>query len=259
MKFVPKELDETADVSRGKRTVESWLGAAIKTAVGLLAAYIVIGLLADVIVYNISSETEANWFAEFGRVVGARRPKDDADFERAKRILEKLKSSADLRPLPYELALIDLAAPNAVAVPGGCIGVTRSLLQEVETEKGLAMVLAHEFGHHQHRHCLERLGRALLFGLALNFVVGDSNWIIESAVAVAEAGWSRDQEREADEFGLRLVHQAYGDTEGCLEFFKLVREKYDERHAIFVGFFATHPLTEERLETLRELQRELNR
>ena len=45
---------------------------------------------------------------------------------------------------------------------------------------------------------------------------------------LAEAGYSRRQEQEADEFGMRLVHSVYGSTADCLEFYQLVERKYLE-------------------------------
>jgi Zn-dependent protease with chaperone function len=63
-----------------------------------------------------------------------------------------------LLPLPYRLSVLPTDVPNAFALPGGGVGVTRGLLLEVTTEIGLAMVLAHELGHHHHRHTVRRLG-----------------------------------------------------------------------------------------------------
>jgi predicted Zn-dependent protease len=150
--------------------------------------------------------------------------------------------------------------PNAVAVPGGGVGVTQGLLDRVQTETGLAMVLAHELGHHQHRHALKRIGRGLIFTIALGLILGgDVASVAQIGLDVAETSYSRGQETESDEFGLRRLFQTYGTTEGCLEFFEMMQKEFETDSQRWMAFFSTHPLTSERIAHLRELAGELEK
>ena len=63
MKFIPKELKETADISRGKTGFRGWVRNAVVAVLTLGLLYLGIGVVTDLIVVNISEETEAQWFA----------------------------------------------------------------------------------------------------------------------------------------------------------------------------------------------------
>ena len=136
--------------------------------------------------------------------------------------------------------------------------MTRALLQEVKSETGLATVLAHELGHQAHRHGLKRFGRVLLWRMLLNFALADVDISgLEIALSATEASYSRDQEREADVFGMRLVHEVYGDTQGALEIFELVQREHEQGDAQWTGLLTSHPLTAERIAYLKRLQQQL--
>ncbi len=255
MKFIPKELKETADISRGKTGFRGWVRNAVVAVLTLGLLYLGIGVVTDLIVVNISEETEAQWFAW---TIHETAEVDSEEFQRGRRIFQLLITSSELRPLPYQLFLMDIPQPNAVAVPGGGVGVTGALLQEVTSEIGLATVLAHELGHQQHRHGLKRFGRALLWRMLVNVALADADISgLEVALTATEASYSRDQEREADIFGMKLVHEVYGDTEGALEFFELVQREYDQGNSRWTGLLSSHPLTAERIAYLKRLQQQL--
>lgn len=255
MKFVPKELKETVDISRGKIGLRGWVKNAVVAVLTLGVLYLGIGVVTNLILAILPDKTEARWFA---RMI-AEAPKEDGhEFRHAQRVFQHLTASSDLRPLPYQLFVLDSSHPNAVAVPGGGVGVTRGLLREVRSEIGLATVLAHELGHQQYRHGLKRLGRALLWRMLLSFALGGVDTSgLEVVLKVTEAGYSREQEREADVFALKLVHDIYGDTQGALEFFELVQREYEQGNARWTGLLSSHPLTAERIVYLKQIQQQL--
>ncbi len=255
MKFVPKTLTHTADISRGKLTLKGWLSGALSAVVIIGVIYLGAGLATDLIVTNLSETTEARWFAWMYQ--GASKSLDhDA---RSQDIFEQLIAAAELRPLPYHLFSLDIDLPNAVALPGGGVGVTTSLLEQVKSDIGLATVLAHELGHHQHRHGLKRFGRVLLWKLLLSFVLGGTDISgLDLALNVTAASYSREQEREADRFGLTLVHQLYGHTNGALEFFEFIQQEHGRSQSSWSALLSSHPLTAERLADLRQLQHDLH-
>ena len=254
MKFVPKPLHKTADVSRGDRSWQSFLKNALGVVIVLGLIYLGLGLLADLFAYSIPERWEAKLFTwgPGGSSGGSER------FLQAEEVFQRLLDAAELRSLPYRLFEIHKDVPNAVAVPGGGVGITTGLLDSVRSDVGLATVLGHELGHQQGRHCLKGLGRSILYEAAMMVLFGESgNSVMDVSLQLGESSYSRSQEREADEFGLRLVHEVFGHTEGSLEFFEYVKQEYDEGRPQWGAFMATHPLTEERIAYLKDLQADL--
>jgi predicted Zn-dependent protease len=223
----------------------------VRVAVALVVAYVGLGVVAEGVAAWVPTSWEARlpapgWMARSGHEAGR---------TRAQTTLDRLLAASDLRPLPYRIVVIEAPAPNAFAIPGGTIGVTSGLLERVQSARGLAMVLAHELGHHHERDTVRRLGRGLLLYAPLALVLGDS--FPSLTVQLAEVRYSRAQERAADDFGLRLVHQAYGETAGALEFFEQVRRETSRGTGVWRRLAGTHPPTAERTQALEALAREL--
>ncbi len=254
MKFVPKHLPETGDVSSGKRLP----GDRLKTIVGfflfLAIIYILLGFLAAGISKFIPDRWEQKLAGEY--FYSEEEELDSESLEYPQQILDKLLADESLRELDYTLFILENSEPNAVAVPGGGIGLTPPIIELLEMEKGLAFVLAHEIGHHENRHIIEGLSRGLLFSivgaLLLNY---DGLSPATMALETAEKGYSRRKEREADEFALRLVYEKYGDISGSLEFFQKMRTSAHE--SAWEKYFSTHPMTEVRIAYLQNLGNKL--
>jgi Zn-dependent protease with chaperone function len=120
------------------------------------------------------------------------------------------------------------------------------------------MVIGHELGHQQHRHSLKAIGRNLLYAGALMLVFGDDyGAFFDVALDLADLAHSREQELEADAYGLRLVHRRYGHTKGSLEFFEKLAENAATRGSKLASMLSTHPYTPERLERLKRLAKKL--
>jgi predicted Zn-dependent protease len=253
--YVPRELRETADVSRGRFDARDTARRVLRLAAVLVVAYVALGFVAE----GVATWLPTSWEA---RLIVPERWATVGDHEvartRAQATLERLLAAGTVRPLPYRLVVVETATPNAFAIPGGTIGVTSGLIERVESERGLAMVLAHELGHHHERHTVRRLGRALLLYVPLALLLGDQGAVTTVTLQLAERRYSRTQERAADALGLRLVHAAYGDTRGALEFFEEVQRETARGAGAWSGLAATHPPTAERIEALETLARELD-
>lgn len=190
---------------------------------------------------------ESGWFAPEGLVQpSTEQHKVEAELQR---LLDKL-----LRPetsLPVQVHyLADESTPNAFATLGGHIFITRGLIEAVQSENGLAMVLAHEYAHVQQRHpmilLLEQLSFSVLFGLAGGADVG--GLVGQHSSMLTLLAFSRDMERSADAYALERLQATYGHSQGADEFFQHVLEQ-DESH--WQQFLQTHPLTSERISNIR--------
>lgn len=121
-------------------------------------------------------------------------------------------AAAGERPgLPWTFRVVDDPGVNAFAVPGGFIYVTRGLLAHLNSEAQLASVVGHEIGHVTARHTVSQMSNQQLagLGLALGSVVSSGfaryAGLANSAMSVLFLKYSRDDEQQADDLGLRYM------------------------------------------------------
>jgi Zn-dependent protease with chaperone function len=166
------------------------------------------------------------------------------------KMLGELGGAAGL-PLP-EVSVIASPIPNAVALPGGKIFLFQGLLRTAQNPDEIAGVLAHEIGHVVHRDGMRKLiesgGTSFFIGLLFGDVAG-SGAALFAARQLFEASYSRDAERNADAFAV-VTMQRLGRSPAPLGEL-LMRVTGDERSRA-LSILATHPLTGERLETLKQ-------
>ena len=252
MQWEPRDLPENnvTDVHPLRELVVLVGGIAAATVVLTLALALVI----DGIVRVLPPEWEARAFSGLWNELDATA---DDRHPAVKELLDRLAVHWTDNPYELQLFIIDSPDPNAFALPGGAIGVTRGLLDDAESENELAFVLAHELGHFEGRHHLRGISRSLAVSLVLGAVTGGSSgtlltqWISN----VTGLGFAREHEREADRFGLGVVVAEYGHTAGATDFF----EKLPDAEAGSVGrmkaWLATHPVSPERIAALKRAAR----
>ena len=147
-----------------------------------------------------------------------------------------------------------LLGPNAFALPGGTIVITDELVKLLEDKpEALVGVLGHELGHVKHRHGMRLTLRASGAGLATGVLLGDFSVALAGAPALlAQKGYSRDFEREADDYARTLMRGAHVDPAVMVSFFERVRKLRAEQgdgpeSNAFAIAFSSHPADEERI------------
>ncbi len=157
---------------------------------------------------------------------------------------------------------------NASMMPNGAMQVWTGLLLRARNEAEFAYVIGHEIGHYLRRHTLKRMvdirakTDALVFvklaiGAAGGYrLAGDFAQLLAMASISA---YSRDQERESDSVGFRLLVDAgYDPYQAAPIWRRLIAESEaadEDQRSIF---FASHPAPKERAETLEKLAAESN-
>jgi len=215
----------------------------------LVAAGFVVALGVDVAVRLIPPEFEARVFEA---VAPAAEAEAEPRREAVQALLERLAAHWPGAPYRFQVRLLDEEAVNAAALPGGTVLVTTGLLDAVASENELAFVLSHELGHFSGRHHLRRLGRRAVYGLALAALTGQGGAAGDLGALTGELtsrGFDRDQEREADAFGLGLVAAEYGHVNGASELFDHLREGAPRVEDV-VAYFSTHPAGSDRIDAL---------
>jgi Zn-dependent protease with chaperone function len=255
MNIEPRVPGATADISRAKVPRKTWWKEVAGFLAGLVLVYFLFGWIANA----IAARCPDSWEAKLAGVGDTWAGKDDgrrdevAGEKIARDAFRKiLEASGPKRELEYKLVVTGKGnGPNAFAAPGGWIVLTPELLEMVESEPGIAFVLAHELGHHEHRHILKRISRTLVFSAALSMLSQEAgSGLMNSSVKFDQLAFSRSHEREADEYALSATREIYGRDPRVLEFFEKMIEESPE---FLPAMFSTHPSTKERLESLREL------
>jgi len=104
------------------------------------------------------------------------------------------------RILPYKFHYIpNPNFVNAFALPGGHVYVGAGLVSLMDSEDELAAVIGHEIEHIDHYHCADRVQQEQ----ALRKI--PLGGLVALPIEIFEAGYSKDQELEADREGTRLA------------------------------------------------------
>jgi predicted Zn-dependent protease len=167
------------------------------------------------------------------------------------------------RKLPYRFHFIpNMDFVNAFALPGAHVYIGAGLVGLMDSEDELAAVLGHEIEHIDHYHCAERVQLEMRLH---KIPLGD---LVSIPVDLFEAGYSKDQELEADREGTRLAVWASYSPLGAIRMFETFDRLFQEyvRHAkspqeeltqmaidILEGYFRSHPEPSERIEQIRKL------
>jgi predicted Zn-dependent protease len=152
------------------------------------------------------------------------------------------------RAFGFEFNVVDQMEPNAFALPGGYVFISRGLLALANSEDELACVIGHEIIHSAHRHAAQQQALSNAIGFSMP-------WTRAGKVA----GYSRDMEREADRDGQKLCAAAGYDPEAMSTFLASL----DQRERLIVGyarnptFLDTHPGSRERVTTNAMRAREI--
>ena len=173
---------------------------------------------------------------------------------------ERLAQNSPYQDITYQFQIVDLEEPNAFALPGGYVYISRGLLVLINSEDELAGVIGHEIGHVAARHSVQRLTRAAPIGLVTGITsaavrmvspllantVSGTGSLLNSAIL---APYSREQENDADAIGQLLVVESGWQPDGISHFLKTleretVREGKGEEE---FSFLATHPFIPERV------------
>jgi predicted Zn-dependent protease len=191
---------------------------------------------------------------------------DDPALERyVDSVGQRLVDALGESPYTFQFSVVDQFEPNAFASPGGFIYISRGLLAQMNSEAELAGVIAHEISHVTRRHHARQVGRSLGTGLltlpgkAVGVVSQDLgnmiNTPIEYAGQVYLSSYSRGQETEADQYGMKLAAAAGYDPLALADALEGIERTVflltGEHHE--ATYMDTHPTTPQRVTDINTL------
>jgi predicted Zn-dependent protease len=180
------------------------------------------------------------------------------------RVAERLVNVNPDQTFEYQFAIVDQYVPNAFALPGGYIYLTRGLIALTNNEDELAGVIGHEIIHVSRRHSARQMAKAqvpALFALpgaivggVFSETLGDLLMAPAALIGGAYlASYSRQDEFEADRYGQQLAAAAGYEPESIADILNRLEafaEASVERKRI-PSFFDTHPTAPDRVDRLR--------
>lgn len=176
--------------------------------------------------------------------------------EYVNRVGQNLVRNSDAK-VPFTIKVIDSDEVNAFALPGGFFYVYTGLIMQAQEESELAGVMAHEIAHVCLRHGTRSMSKMELMQLGMIplMIFLPGGWagygIYEGIVNVIPIGllkFSRDEEREADYFGLQYMYKAGYDPNSYVTFFERLRQMEKRSPGSIPKVFSDHPPTDERIE-----------
>jgi Zn-dependent protease with chaperone function len=200
------------------------------------------------------------------------------ELARVNRIGYELAQQSGYTKVPFTFSLVDMPVPNAFALPGGQIFITRGLLDLGLDDDMLAAVLGHEIGHVTLDHfrrmqrkqtLLTVLGNLLVAGVVIGEANRDRNTgyeapydprvgydpggdRIQGAAAASMVlgelllrSYSREHEDEADQEGQRLSALAGYDPDGARRVWEKMNSMAPQLKEY--GYLQTHPFADERM------------
>lgn len=186
---------------------------------------------------------------------------DDAAMQSyVSRVGLELASGSERPKLPWAFAVVDDPTPNAFALPGGFIFVTRGLMTLLDSEAELASVLGHEIGHVTARHSVSMISRQQLTQLGLGLggalfpEIQPVSQALGAGMQLLFLRYGRDAERQADELGFRYARSdGYDVREMADVFAALGRASQLEGQSPLPNWLASHPAPADRIEAARQL------
>jgi predicted Zn-dependent protease len=180
-----------------------------------------------------------------------------------------IAATSERKDVKYTFTVLNTPDINAFAVPGGYIYTTRGLLALANNEAEVASVLGHETGHITARHTAQRLGQAqqtqlgvigaTLLGAVLGGQTGANlaGGLASQYGQVRLAGYSQEQEFEADSLGVRYMKRATYDPQASASFLAAMRAQTqleaklagkDPNVVDDTNMLASHPRTVDRVQ-----------
>jgi hypothetical protein len=174
-----------------------------------------------------------------------------ADLAAVRAVGERLVAAAPEHAFTFRFEVVQDAGVNAFAAPGGVVAVHTGLIGAAEGPDELAGVLAHEITHVLERHSMRQVvfavGLSGLVQVTLGSPEGALGALASAASELSSLGFSRDQEREADEGALRLLERAQIPAHGLVSFFDRLKTETAPP-----AMLSSHPPAEDRATRLAE-------
>ena len=181
-------------------------------------------------------------------------------------ITKRLVTATDRPDETYQITILNSPVVNAFALPNGRLYVTRGLLALANDTAEIAAVLSHEIAHVTLRHASLRNELEARSALISQVTENVLNNPVEAAVVRDQsrfslASFSRTQELEADQAGVKVLARAGFDPFGAPRFLTALDRSggsTDQNRPSLADMLSTHPSTKERISLALQAARRIS-
>lgn len=227
--------------------------------------------------YNVATQRQETLFISTDREIAlgesvAKQVEEEFTVVRDPKMLEQLDrvgariaGVADRKDLGYRFTIVEMKEkdeekdqPNAFALPGGPVYVSKSLMEMVQSDDELAAVLGHEVGHIVGKHAVKRIqgavGLQMLEILAAGTRAADSRTREGMNLAFASilTEYSQQDELQADRLGVEYMKKSGYDPNAAITFMQRLRDYSMKQPMRQYSYFRTHPYFADRIRLLRQ-------
>jgi len=210
----------------------------------------------DLVLVSESQEIEMGREAD-RQIVETMGVVEDQDLTRFVSALGHDLAAGSERPnLPWTFRVLDDPTVNAFALPGGFVYLTRGILTHLTSKAQVAGILGHEIGHVTARHSVQQMSKAQLanlgLGISMIFVpeLQQFQGLAGASLQLLFLKFSRDDERQSDELGVRYMAGLGYDPAELGEVFEMLRLKSEEEGGALPSWASTHPAPSDRQEKI---------
>jgi predicted Zn-dependent protease len=211
---------------------------------------------------SVATELPESWRQRLGDATrasmteGHKQCIDAAGVAALERLTERLSKASPVTT--FDVRVYDWPLMNAFAVPGGEIVLARGLLDKAESPDEVAGILAHEMGHGIELHPETAIIRSIGLAAAAEVMMGGTGGgsLANAGLVLAQLGYSRSAERQADQWALELLKGSGIGSKGLADFFaRVIATEGDDQTpagaANPLGWLRTHPPAAERAAAIR--------
>ena len=194
-------------------------------------------------------------------------PTELSQAEQARIIALTTPFNAQFPDIAPELKFRSGMGANAFALPSGEIVFTDDFVRLAEHDNELLSVYFHELGHLQNKHMLRRALQGAMLSVAVILITGDLENFDAIAVLptlLADLSYSRDFEREADDFAFIAMQKNQIPVESFANIMQRLEDAHRpddgdensdregfENSSKWLEYLSTHPNTQERIERVK--------
>jgi beta-barrel assembly-enhancing protease len=206
---------------------------------------------------DVSTSDEISMGRDYARAIGESYPivADPGIGEYVSRIGRTIAVPQDGRHLEWQFQFVNVTEPNAFAIPGGFVYVTRGMVERMDTMSELAGIMGHEISHVVRRHSVKQMvrveeaQRALVIACLITGRCADlpARLAIEVGGELLFAQHSQADENEADSDAVEFLVAAGIHPGGIPAMFTKLLAERERGPTPVEAWFSSHPTEQDRV------------
>ncbi len=244
--------------------IKSFFEIVLKVVIVLYVIFLLFGLIANIVVDNISTQTQLRIEKVLNLTVrknnlNDKYPRELKKLERIKReIMKRDDTLKGKSTLPIYIK--PNSTVNAFLMPNGSIFVTEGILKRKYSDEELTFILAHEIGHYSNKDHIHTLCKKFMFKM-MCLIFSNNNdevtKVFEKARNIENLKYSKFRESKADKYAGEMLIKIYGSTKGGVMLLKDLKK--NSLVPEFAYVFLDHPSNNVRIKKLQKLEKRIKK